>query len=149
MLLGEHTDIELRVPTLLPESFIPDVNMRLSIYKRIASTSCRDELDDLGASSLPTASAPCSASAAQNLLQVAEYRQQSTHLGIKRIEVSERGGYIDFAEQTRVSPGYLVSLLQSQPRIYRMEGPTRPVLPDPLCRWRRPLAAGRQLAHWN
>ena len=122
-LLGEHTDIELRVPTLLPESFIPDVNMRLSIYKRIASTSCRDELEDLRIELIDRFG--LLPAAAQNLLQVAEYRQQATHLGIKRIEVSERGGYIDFAEQTRVSPGYLVSLLQSQPRIYRMDGPTR------------------------
>ena len=62
---------------------------------------------------------------AQNLLEVAHQRQKATHLGIKRIEVSAQGGYIDFAEQTRVNPAFLVGLLQSQPRIFRMEGPTR------------------------
>ncbi|MBP8772356.1 MAG: transcription-repair coupling factor, partial [Aeromonadaceae bacterium] len=122
-LLGEHTDIELRIPTLLPEDYIPDVNMRLSIYKRIASTASADELEDLRIELIDRFG--LLPAAAQNLMQVAEYRQQATHLGIKRIEVTERGGYIDFAEQTQVSPAYLVSLLQSQPRIYRMEGPTR------------------------
>lgn len=53
--------------------------------------------------------------------------------GIKRIEVSERAGYIDFAEQTRVNPTYLVGLLQSQPRIYRMDGPTRLRFQIPSC----------------
>ena len=122
-LLGEHTDIELHIPTLLPETYIPDVNMRLSIYKRIASAGDQDGLDDLRIELidrfglLPPATV--------NLLEVAQLRQRATLLGVKRIEVSAQGGYIDFAEQTRVNPAFLVGLLQSQPRIYRMDGPIR------------------------
>ncbi len=122
-LLGEHTDIELRLPALLPDDYLPDVNMRLSIYKRIASTSTQDELDDLrielidrfGLLPPPT----------QNLLQLASFRQQATRLGVKRIDLGPQGGYIDFAEQTQVNPAWLVGLLQSQPRVYRLDGPTR------------------------
>ncbi len=122
-LLAGHTDIDLRLPTLLPDDYIPDVNMRLSMYKRIASAANPAELDDLkvelidrfGLLPLP----------AQQLMQVAQLRLRANPLGIRRIEVSERGGYIEFAEQTRVNPLYLVSLLQSQPRIYRMDGSTR------------------------
>jgi len=122
-LLGEHTDIELRLPTLLPESYIPDVNMRLSIYKRIASAADQDGLEDLRIELIDRFG--LLPPPAQNLLEVAHQRQKATHLGIKRIEVSAQGGYIDFAEQTRVNPAFLVGLLQSQPRIFRMEGPTR------------------------
>ncbi|MNH29390.1 Transcription-repair-coupling factor [compost metagenome] len=39
--------------------------------------------------------------------------------------MSERGGYLDFNQDTRVNPGYLVKLLSEQPRIYKMDGPTR------------------------
>ena len=122
-LLGEHTDIELHLPALLPESYLPDVNMRLSIYKRIASSANRDELDDLRIELIDRFG--LLPPAAQNLLQIAEFRQLATRLGIRRIEVGQGGGYIDFAEQPKVSPAYLVGLLQSQPRVYRMEGPTR------------------------
>ena len=122
-LLGEHTDIELRLPTLLPESYIPDVNMRLSIYKRIASAADQEGLEDLRIELIDRFG--LLPPPAQNLLEVAHQRQKATHLGIKRIEVSAQGGYIDFAEQTRVNPAFLVGLLQSQPRIFRMEGPTR------------------------
>ena len=130
-LLADHTDIELRLPTLLPDDYIPDVNMRLSIYKRIASTADADELEDLRIELVDRFG--LLPKPAQNLLHVAGLRQQATPLGIKRIEVSERAGYIDFAEQTRVSPTYLVGLLQSQPRIYRMDGPTRLRFQIPSC----------------
>ncbi|MNG29304.1 Transcription-repair-coupling factor [compost metagenome] len=39
--------------------------------------------------------------------------------------MSERGGYLDFNQDTKVNPGYLVRLLSEQPRIYKMDGPTR------------------------
>ncbi|MGL4205993.1 MAG: transcription-repair coupling factor [Aeromonadaceae bacterium] len=130
-LLADHTDIELRLPTLLPDDYIPDVNMRLSIYKRIASTANADELEDLRIELVDRFG--LLPKPAQNLLHVAGLRQQATPLGIKRIEVNERAGYIDFAEQTRINPTYLVGLLQSQPRIYRMDGPTRLRFQIPSC----------------
>ncbi|GAB7264258.1 transcription-repair coupling factor [Dickeya ananatis] len=40
-LLSSQTDVELRLPALLPDDFIPDVNTRLSFYKRIASAKKR------------------------------------------------------------------------------------------------------------
>ncbi|MGU3842312.1 helicase-related protein, partial [Vibrio diabolicus] len=36
-LLREQTEVEMRIPALLPDDYIPDVNTRLSMYKRIAS----------------------------------------------------------------------------------------------------------------
>ncbi len=36
-LTSQQTEVELRMPSLLPDDFIPDVNTRLSFYKRIAS----------------------------------------------------------------------------------------------------------------
>lgn len=38
-LTNSQTDIELRMPPLLPDDYVPDVNTRLSFYKRIASAS--------------------------------------------------------------------------------------------------------------
>ncbi|MDE9567297.1 hypothetical protein KKI93_25750, partial [Xenorhabdus bovienii] len=44
---NNQTDIELRMPVLLPDDYIPDVNMRLSFYKRIASARDNNQLDEL------------------------------------------------------------------------------------------------------
>ncbi|CFQ92681.1 transcription-repair coupling factor [Yersinia frederiksenii] len=122
-LTSNQTEIEMRMPVLLPEDFIPDVNVRLSFYKRIASARNETELDELKVElidrfgKLPDA--------ARYLLHTAELRQQAQKLGIKRIEGNERGGFIEFGEKNQVDPVYLIGLLQRQPQIFRLEGPTK------------------------
>ena len=122
-LMSQHTEVELRLPALLPDDYIPDVNMRLSMYKRIASAADEQELRELkvelidrfGLLPEPT----------KTLLELAAFRQRATALGIRRVEMSERGGYLDFTQETKVNPAYLVKLLSEQPRVYKMDGPTR------------------------
>ncbi|VFS51488.1 Transcription-repair-coupling factor [Budvicia aquatica] len=122
-LTNNQTEVELRVPALLPDDYIPDVNTRLSFYKRIASAATGSELDELKVElidrfgSLPDA--------ARHLLQTAEMRQQAKKLGIKRIEGNEKGGFIEFSEKNNVDPGYLIGLLQRQPQCYRLDGPSK------------------------
>ena len=116
-LTSSQTEVELRMPALLPEDFIPDVNTRLSLYKRIASAKRDGELDELKVElidrfgQLPDA--------ARNLLQCAALRLHAQKLGIKRIESNERGGFIEFGDNNRVDPGYLIGLLQGNPQVYR------------------------------
>ncbi|WP_193747033.1 transcription-repair coupling factor [Dickeya sp. NCPPB 3274] len=122
-LISSQTDVELRLPALLPDDFIPDVNTRLSFYKRIASAKNDDELDDLKAElidrfgKLPDA--------ARHLLQVAGLRQQAQILGIKRIEGNDKGGFVEFSQHNRVDPTHLIGLLQRDPKVYRLDGPSR------------------------
>ena len=42
-------EVELHLPALIPEDYVPDVHLRLVLYKRIASTQTREELDELRA----------------------------------------------------------------------------------------------------
>ncbi|GAB7205364.1 hypothetical protein OS21_18550 [Dickeya oryzae] len=63
--------------------------------------------------------------AARHLLQVAALRQQAQALGIKRIEGNDKGGFIEFSQHNRVDPTHLISLLQRDPKVYRLDGPTR------------------------
>ncbi|MCA6999346.1 transcription-repair coupling factor [Dickeya solani] len=122
-LISSQTDVELRLPALLPDDFIPDVNTRLSFYKRIASAKNDNELDDLKAElidrfgKLPDA--------ARHLLQVAGLRQQAQTLGIKRIEGNDKGGFVEFSQHNRVDPTHLIGLLQRDPKVYRLDGPSR------------------------
>ncbi|TCV98266.1 transcription-repair coupling factor [Biostraticola tofi] len=131
-LTSQLTDVELRMPALLPEEFIPDVNTRLSFYKRIASAADAREIDDIKVElidrfgKLPDP--------ARHLLDITVLRQQAQALGIKRIEGNEKGGFIEFSDHNRVDPGYLIGLLQRDPKTYRLDGPSRlkfiKMLPD-------------------
>ena len=74
------TEIELHIPVLLPEDYIPDVHTRLILYKRISSAQNELELNDLreeivdrfGTFALPVV----------NLFRHTAYRLRAEALGI-------------------------------------------------------------------
>ncbi|MGD8430297.1 MAG: transcription-repair coupling factor, partial [Ectothiorhodospiraceae bacterium] len=45
--LHHGAEVDLRIPALLPEDYLPDVHSRLVLYKRIANASDRDQLREL------------------------------------------------------------------------------------------------------
>ncbi len=122
-LTSQQTEVELRMPSLLPDDFIPDVNTRLSFYKRIASAKNEQDLEEIKVElidrfgRLPDA--------ARNLLDIARLRQQARKLGIRKLESNEKGGVIEFNEKNNVNPVWLIGLLQKQPQHFRLDGPTR------------------------
>lgn len=122
-LLRAQTEIELRLPALLPDDYIPDISTRLSLYKQIASVEDKDELNALKFElidrfgRLPTA--------ALTLLFIAQLKHDAALLGIRKIEAHSKGGYIEFLPNTDINPVFLVNLLQTQPQQFAMEGPTK------------------------
>ncbi|WP_300181147.1 transcription-repair coupling factor [uncultured Aliivibrio sp.] len=122
-LLREQTEVELRLPALIPEDYIPDVNTRLSLYKRIASVASNGELDELKVEvidrfgSLPEAT--------QTLLVTAEVKMLAASLKVKKLEAHGNGGYIEFEPTADINPMFLVSLLQKDPTGFALDGPTK------------------------
>ncbi|WP_310188162.1 transcription-repair coupling factor [Shewanella putrefaciens] len=122
-MLNQQCEIELRIPALLPEAYVSDVNIRLSLYKRIAGCETQEALDELkvelidrfGLLPEPT----------KNLMEMTLYKHQATRLGATKIEVHTKGGSIEFSHDHVIDPGFIIGLLQSQPQIYRMEGPNK------------------------
>lgn len=122
-LTNQQTEVELRMPSLLPDDYIPDVNTRLSFYKRIASAKGENELDEIKVELIDRFG--LLPDAARNLLDIARLRQQAQKLGIRKLEGNEKGGVVEFAEKNHVNPSWLIGLLQKQPQHYRLDGPTR------------------------
>ena len=122
-LTSQQTEVELRMPSLLPDDFIPDVNTRLSFYKRIASAKKENELEEIKVELIDRFG--LLPDAARNLLDIARLRQQAQKLGIRKLEGNEKGGVIEFAEKNHVDPMWLIGLLQKQPQHFRLDGPTR------------------------
>ncbi len=122
-LTSNQTEIELRMPALLPEEFIPDVNTRLSLYKHIASADSEEELQELKVEMVDRFGVL--PDPARNLLDIAALRLVARSLGIRKVEVSDKGGFFNFAPHNSVDPGWLVSLLQKNPQQWKLDGPTR------------------------
>ena len=122
-LLREQTEIEMRIPALLPDDYIPDINTRLSTYKRIASVSDTDELAELKVELIDRFG--ILPDATKNLLSVSELKLAAASIKAKKIEAHDKGGFIEFYPDADINPNYLVKLLQSQPQKFSMEGPTK------------------------
>ena len=122
-LTQQHADIELRIPALLPEDYLGDVNMRLSFYKRIAAADSKQELDELKVELIDRFG--LLPEAAKNLLQIAELRLQVAPLKVLRIDAGTQGGFIEFAPSAKVDPEKFIRLIQKEPIVYRFDGPLK------------------------
>ena len=120
---AKQTEIELRLAALIPEDYIFDVSMRLSLYKRIASCKNKNQLDDVQVELIDRFG--LLPQATKNLIHIAKLRLKAQSIGINRIEASNTGGSIEFSDNTKVDPMQLMRLVQKQPTVYKMVPPNK------------------------
>ena len=121
--INKHCEMDLRIPALLPEDYIADVNMRLSLYKRIANCESEAQIDEMKVELIDRFG--LLPSAAKNLMDVTLLKRQASNIGASKIDVHAKGGSIEFSENHSIIPEFIIGLLQSQPQIYRMDGPNK------------------------
>ncbi|TBU97393.1 transcription-repair coupling factor [Stutzerimonas kirkiae] len=120
--LGNGPEINLRVPALIPEDYLPDVHARLILYKRIANASDEDGLKELQVEMIDRFG--LLPEPAKHLMRLTLLKLQAATLGIRKIDAGPQGGRIEFDAQTSVDPMVLIKLIQAQPRRYRFDGAT-------------------------
>jgi len=118
----EATEVNLRLPALIPEDYLPDVHMRLTLYRRIAAARGDVELNELQVEMIDRFG--LLPQPVKNLFLVTRLKLMAEQLGIGRIEAGTEGGKIEFAEATRVEPMALVQLVQTEPNHYRLQDAT-------------------------
>ena len=115
-----HTEIELRIPALLPEDYIADVNTRLSLYKQLASCKNSDDIEAFQIECIDRFG--LLPDAAKNLIAVAELKLKARRVGIHKVEMTATGGTIEFNEDTPVDPGFIIQLVQTRNKMFKFEG---------------------------
>jgi transcription-repair coupling factor (superfamily II helicase) len=121
--LHHGPEIDLHVPSLLPESYLPDVHARLVLYKRISSVQSVTELDDLQAETMDRFG-PLP-DPAKNLFRIARLRVVANPLVIERMDLGTTSGSVAFGDETPLDPGSLILLLQKSNRTMRFDGPKK------------------------
>jgi transcription-repair coupling factor (superfamily II helicase) len=117
--LESGIEVNLRLPALIPDEYLPDVHARLILYKRIASATNDEELDNLRAEihdrfgALPTQ--------ALLLFRITALKLAGNRLAVRRIDFGVDGGAIEFLPATQVSPMTLVQMVQAEPKRYRLD----------------------------
>ncbi|WP_137971794.1 transcription-repair coupling factor [Pseudomonas sp. F(2018)] len=128
--LGGGPEVNLRVPALIPDDYLPDVHSRLILYKRIASAADEDGLKELQVEMIDRFG--LLPEATKNLMRLTLLKLQAEKLGIKKIDAGPQGGRIEFAGDTSVDPLVLIKLIQSAPARYKFEGATQFKLQVPM-----------------
>jgi transcription-repair coupling factor (superfamily II helicase) len=121
--LNAGAEINLHVPALLPEDYVPDVHLRLILYKRVSSTETAADLRELQVEMIDRFGLLPEAS--RNFMRIAAIRQTAATLGIEKIDAADRGGYIVFGPQSNIDPVALVQLVQNDSQIYKLKGSHR------------------------
>jgi transcription-repair coupling factor (superfamily II helicase) len=118
--LAATAEVELRLPALLPESYVADVPVRLALYKRLAASPDNPAIDQL-TEEIVDRFGPLPPPAT-NLLRVARLKLAARAIGIRRLDLGAQGGYALFEEQNQVDPRAVIRLVQHPDRDYRLEG---------------------------
>lgn len=122
-LVHSGTEINMHAPALLPDDYLPDVHMRLILYKRIANAPTEIALQELREEIIDRFG--LLPDPAKLLFTVTELKIKATPLGIRKIDAGPLGARIEFHRQPNVDPTVIIRLLQTAPQTYRLQGPAQ------------------------
>ena len=117
--LDQGIEVNLHLPALIPDDYLPDVNMRLTLYKRLANCQTEQQLHELQVEMIDRFGllpAP-----AKTLFELAKLRQMGEQLGLIKIEAGPNGGHLKFSSSTIVEPITIIRMVQAQPGIFRLQ----------------------------
>jgi len=115
-----RTEIDLDLPILFPDSYLPDVHARLLLYKRIANAQTVEDLYDLQLETLDRFG--LLPEAAKSVFAISNIKLTATGLGIEKIKLGDKGGFVRFSEHTALDPVQLVDLIESSNNEINMRG---------------------------
>ncbi|MEO8803471.1 MAG: transcription-repair coupling factor [Rudaea sp.] len=120
-LVNAHdAEVELHLPALIPDDYLPDVHTRLTLYKRIASARDAGALRELQVEMIDRFG--LLPDPVKNLFAVAGIKLGATALGMRKLELGERGGRVLFKAQPNIDPMNVIKLIQTQPKTYALDG---------------------------
>lgn len=109
--VGNSVNINLSMPTLIPEDYLPDVNQRLVLYKRIANAENVEQLNEIQVE-MRDRFGPLR-DPVHYLLRVASLKQKAKSLAIKKIDGQIPVITIEFDKEPQVDPQNLIQWVQN------------------------------------
>jgi len=115
---NQQTEVNLGTSALLPDSYVPDVAIRLSLYKRIANATSSKALRDLQVELIDRFG--LLPDQAKQLFVIAELKNKLSPLGISKLDGTENNFTLEFKPNPNIDTGKLIGLIQSNPTRYRL-----------------------------
>ena len=117
--LDQGIEVNMHLPALIPDDYLPDVNMRLTLYKRLSNCQTEEQLHELQVEMIDRFG--LLPEPVKTLFQLADLRQQGERLGLKKIEAGPSSGRLQFTDKTAVEPITIVTMVQKNPSIFRLQ----------------------------
>ncbi len=118
--LDNGIEVNLGVPALIPDDYLPDIHGRLVMYKRIASAKTNDDLDDLEIELIDRYG--LLPEFAKNLFLVTHLKLLASSFGVSRIEMSHDSARIHFGKSPKIDTTKILELILQQPDTYKLDG---------------------------
>jgi transcription-repair coupling factor (superfamily II helicase) len=113
--------ITAEVPILIPEDYVPDLNVRMALYRRLNEMQNRPDIDGFAAEMIDRfGPLPMEAS---NLLAIIEIKLACLAAGVAKLEAGSKGGLITFRGDSFANPEGLMQWLDRL-------GPRAKIRPD-------------------
>ena len=122
----DSAEINLHAPALIPEKWIPNVNLRLTLYRKIATARDNAKLNQLKAEMLDRFGRfPKEVSL---LFHISSLKLHSKILGIVNISIGSHSGRIVFGAQANFDVSGLNHLIESYPGSVKLSKPDSAIL---------------------
>jgi transcription-repair coupling factor (superfamily II helicase) len=118
--LSKSIEVNLRIPALIPEAYLPDVHLRLIMYKRISASLDEDDLRELQVEMIDRFG--LLPEPLKLLFRVTQLKLNAEKYGIKKIDANVKTGRIEFKAHTPIDPMSLVEMIQNDPQTYKLGG---------------------------
>ncbi|MFN3883484.1 MAG: transcription-repair coupling factor [Rhodocyclaceae bacterium] len=120
--LAITTEIDLHFPALLPNDYCPDVNERLTLYKRLAECESEGELREMQEELIDRYGEMPPQT--QALIETHRLRILGKRLGVARLEAGPQSIQLQFVNDPPIEPSDIIRLIQSD-RAFKLAGPDK------------------------
>jgi transcription-repair coupling factor (superfamily II helicase) len=110
--------INLGMPVLIPETYVEDLDVRLGLYRRLASIENQEQIDAFAAElidrfgKLPPE--------VENLLQVITIKRLCRAAGVDKVEVGPKGAIVGFRDNKFANPEKLIGFITRKADVVKL-----------------------------
>jgi transcription-repair coupling factor (superfamily II helicase) len=112
--------INLGVPVMIPDGYIPDLDIRLGLYRRLSSLTTKVELEGFAAE-LIDRFGPLPREV-NTLMLIVRIKAMCKRAGISRLDAGAKGATVQFHNDKFANPAGLVEFLRDQGPAARVQG---------------------------
>jgi transcription-repair coupling factor (superfamily II helicase) len=112
--------LNLGVPVMIPESYIPDLDVRLGLYRRLSSLTTKVELEGFAAE-LIDRFGPLPKEV-NTLMLIVRIKAMCKRAGIAKLDAGPKGATVSFHNDKFANPAGLVDFLKAQGPAARVNG---------------------------